>query len=201
MFASDHLKIHGFSSSGRFLTTYRKDYGALRERYPQLNSSSTEVERAPSFTGPLQPPSSSFLPARVPSSDIRTTSISLATQDVASILSEDQTQDAGVAGDAQRLLGKEGEAQCHHGYVENVWQQQEAKDTKTEIIYKEGVVAVSSSDGLPSCNDFLIHLLKENGLQHLLDTPSGWTPVVTNKDTFSPFVLLPAVQEDLSALS
>lgn len=31
-------QTHGFNSAGRFLTTYKKDYGPVRERYPHLNS-------------------------------------------------------------------------------------------------------------------------------------------------------------------
>ncbi|XP_005468103.1 uncharacterized protein LOC100708920 isoform X3 [Oreochromis niloticus] len=148
MLTSEHRKTHGFNSAGRFLTTYKKDYGPIRERYPHLNSRD---------------------------------------EDVGSALMVHWTQDAGVARGTELFVGQEDESQRRRvcdgcGGKANMLQQQEANDTKTEIVYKGGVVVLSSTDGPSSCNDFLRNLLRESGLQHLLSAPQGWSAVDINKD-------------------
>ncbi|XP_026007980.1 uncharacterized protein LOC113012158 isoform X2 [Astatotilapia calliptera] len=70
MLTSEHRKTHGFNSAGRFLTTYKKDYGPVRERYPHLNSRDEP------------PPSSAFMS----SFGILTPSVSVANQGVGSAL-------------------------------------------------------------------------------------------------------------------
>ncbi|XP_076738844.1 uncharacterized protein LOC101476152 isoform X2 [Maylandia zebra] len=70
MLTLEHRKTHGFNSAGRFLTTYKKDYGPVRERYPHLNSRDEP------------PPSSAFMS----SFGILTPSVSVANQGVGSAL-------------------------------------------------------------------------------------------------------------------
>lgn len=171
MLTSEQRKTHGFNSAGRFLTTYKKDYGPVRERYPHLNSRDEP------------PPSSAFMS----SFGILTPSISVANQSVGPALAVHWTQDAGVARGTELFLGQEDESQQRRvcdgcGGKANMLQQQEANDTRTEIVYKGGVVVLSSNDGPSSCNDFLRNLLRESGLQHLLSSPQGWSAVDTNKD-------------------
>ncbi|XP_005468102.1 uncharacterized protein LOC100708920 isoform X2 [Oreochromis niloticus] len=95
MLTSEHRKTHGFNSAGRFLTTYKKDYGPIRERYPHLNSRDEP------------PPSSAFMS----SFGVLTPSISVATQDVGSALMVHWTQDAGVARGTELFVGQEDESQ------------------------------------------------------------------------------------------
>ncbi|XP_032355059.1 uncharacterized protein LOC116669368 isoform X1 [Etheostoma spectabile] len=136
-----------------------------------------------------QPPSCSFFPASLPSFGIPAHSVSNASSwIVGSSLLDSRTQDVGVARETGFLLDEEEKGQLHYSFggKANVLEQQEAKDEpqkKTDVLYEEGVIVLSSRGG-PACSEDCIRsLCREAGLQHLLHLPVASSPIITIKDT------------------
>ncbi|KAI3376541.1 hypothetical protein L3Q82_016991 [Scortum barcoo] len=101
---------------------------------------------------------------------------------------EASTQEVGVARETGPLLGREEEGQLRYvfGGNANVWEQQEAKDElqqKTNVLYEEGVIVLSSHlVGPACCQDFLKSVCREAGLLHPLHLPVAPSPIITIKD-------------------
>ncbi|XP_059210980.1 uncharacterized protein LOC131989692 [Centropristis striata] len=207
MIPSKQLKTLGLMPMERYVTTYSSDYKPVSER--QLKPR-TEAKAAPAFisspqtyrdTWPVypqyfykttnsiygsssrsQPPSCSLFPASLCRLGLLPPSMSEASRDVGSSLTDARTQEVGVARETWPLFGDEEKGQLHYVYggMGNVLEQQKAKDEprkKIDILYEEGVIVLSSHVGPACCEDF-----REAGLQHLLHCPVASSPIITIKD-------------------
>ncbi|XP_034532603.1 uncharacterized protein LOC117807416 isoform X2 [Notolabrus celidotus] len=171
---------------GRFVSTYRKDYGPFSERHLQVNQPRhiTDVRAAPSFINPLptgldfwatfykttnsvygspvysQPLLYSLPPTPLPQSGV------LATHDfgaVDSALTEARTQDTEAEREAWPVVGVGEKDQLHYVLGGKVSEQQEAKgdpQRKVEVLYEDAC-----------CKDLARSTCGEAGLQYQLHLP------------------------------
>ncbi|XP_038586619.1 uncharacterized protein LOC119911776 isoform X1 [Micropterus salmoides] len=208
MFPLKRLKTMGLMPLGRFVTTYSSDYKPLSERHPQVNQLKPrpETKVAPPYVNPpqtgfhdyfykttnsnygsggcSQPLPCSLFPASLPPFGILARSVSEASGVVGSALTEARTQEVGVARDTGPVLGKEERGQLRYvcGRKANELEQQEAKDEalqKTDVLYEEGVIVLSSHVSAACCEDLLGYVCREAGLQHLLHLPVASSPIIT----------------------
>ncbi|KAL6118742.1 uncharacterized protein ACO6RY_03470 [Pungitius sinensis] len=97
------------------------------------------------------------------------------------------TREIGVEREVRPLPGEGKKGQLHYvcGGDANMSEQQEAQDVlwrKSNVLYEEGVMLLSSHIGPACCKDFLRSVCREAGLQRLLDLPVASIPITTTKN-------------------